>query len=86
MKTVAAILTELNSPLVVDEIEIPKLECGQVLVRVHCSGICGAQLGEIAGAKGPDKFLPHLLGHEGVARVLAFRVVSAFAKWEATAL
>jgi S-(hydroxymethyl)glutathione dehydrogenase / alcohol dehydrogenase len=65
MKTRAAILAELNSPLVVDEIEVPPLDCGQVLVQIHCSGICGAQLGEIAGVKGPDKFLPHLLGHEG---------------------
>ena len=39
--------------------------CGQVLVEIHCSGICGAQLNEIAGTKGPDNFLPHLLGHEG---------------------
>jgi len=70
LKTKAAILTELNTPLVVDEIEVPKLECGQVLVQVHCSGICGAQLGEIAGVKGPDKFLPHLMGHEGGATVL----------------
>jgi S-(hydroxymethyl)glutathione dehydrogenase / alcohol dehydrogenase len=70
MKTRAAILVELNSPLIVDEIEIPKLQCGQVLVQVHCSGICGAQIGEIAGVKGPDKFLPHLLGHEGGAVVL----------------
>jgi len=70
LKTKAAILTELNSPLVVDEIDIPKLECGQVLVEVHCSGICGAQLGEIAGVKGEDKYLPHLIGHEGGAVVL----------------
>jgi S-(hydroxymethyl)glutathione dehydrogenase / alcohol dehydrogenase len=34
------------------------------------STICGAQLNEIAAAKGPDKFLPHLLGHEASARVL----------------
>ena len=70
MKTRAAILTELNTPLVIDEIDIPKLDVGQVLVQVHCSGICGAQLGEISGAKGPDKFLPHLMGHEGGALVL----------------
>jgi len=70
MKTRAAILEKLDSPLVVDEIELPKLECGQVLVEVHCSGVCGAQLGEIAGVKGPDKFLPHLLGHEGGGVVL----------------
>jgi S-(hydroxymethyl)glutathione dehydrogenase/alcohol dehydrogenase len=70
LKTKAAILTALNTPLVIDEIDIPPLECGQVLVQVHCSGICGAQLGEIAGVKGPDKFLPHLMGHEGGATVL----------------
>jgi S-(hydroxymethyl)glutathione dehydrogenase/alcohol dehydrogenase len=66
----AAILTELNRPLIVSELEIPDLGVGQVLVRVHASGICGAQLGEISGAKGPDKWLPHLLGHEGGGVVL----------------
>jgi S-(hydroxymethyl)glutathione dehydrogenase/alcohol dehydrogenase len=70
MKTRAAILLELNAPLVVEEIEVPKLDVGQVLVQVHCSGICGAQIGEISGVKGPDKFLPHLMGHEGGAVVL----------------
>jgi len=64
MKTKAAILVELNRPLEVDEIEVPALRRGQVLVRVKASGVCGSQLGEIAGLKGPDRFLPHLLGHE----------------------
>lgn len=70
MKMKAAILENLHAPLVLDEVEIPALECGQVLVQVRSSGICGAQLGEIAGVKGPDKFLPHLLGHEGGGVVL----------------
>lgn len=62
----AAILVEQKKPLVIDDIQLPeKLEYGQVLVRVFCSGICGSQLGEINGVKGEDKFLPHLLGHEG---------------------
>ncbi len=62
----AAILTELNKPLVVADISLPqKLSFGQVRVKIYYSGICGAQLNEIEGAKGPDKFLPHLLGHEG---------------------
>jgi S-(hydroxymethyl)glutathione dehydrogenase/alcohol dehydrogenase len=65
MKFRAAILETLNAPLVLDEVESRPLECGQVLVQVHRSGICGAQLNEIAGTKGPDRFLPHLLGHEG---------------------
>tara|TARA_Y100001968_G_scaffold266242_1_gene255666 strand:+ start:60 stop:1097 length:1038 start_codon:yes stop_codon:yes gene_type:complete len=66
MKTKAAILVGLKQELVVDEIELPsQLEVGQVLIRLKFSGICGTQLGEIDGVKGEDKFIPHLLGHEG---------------------
>jgi len=67
----AAILAQSRAPLVIDEITLPEaLGVGQVLVKVLYSTICGAQLNEIAAAKGPDKFLPHLLGHEASARVL----------------
>ena len=66
----AAILAESKQPLIVADIELPnKLEFGQVLVDVHYSGICGAQINEIDATKGPDKFLPHLLGHEGAGIV-----------------
>lgn len=68
--TKAAILVQQHQPLVVAEISLPsKLEYGQVLVKVHSSGICGSQIGEIDGAKGPDAYLPHLLGHEAGAVV-----------------
>ncbi|MBI3853379.1 MAG: zinc-binding dehydrogenase [Verrucomicrobia bacterium] len=68
----AAILVENNKPLVVAELRVPeKLSFGQVHVKIHYSGICGAQINEIEGAKGPDKFLPHLLGHEGSGTVTA---------------
>jgi S-(hydroxymethyl)glutathione dehydrogenase/alcohol dehydrogenase len=67
----AAILVENYAPLVVADLLMPaSLDFGQVHVRVHYSGICGAQINEIDGAKGPDKFLPHLLGHEGSGTVL----------------
>ena len=67
----AAILVESKKPLVVDEIELPsQLQCGQVLVELTYSGICGAQINEIDAVKGPDKFLPHLLGHEGSGFVM----------------
>ncbi|HEV8014445.1 MAG TPA: zinc-binding dehydrogenase [Stellaceae bacterium] len=67
----AAILAESRRPLVVDEIALPDaLDVGQVLVKVLHTSICGAQLNEIAAAKGPDKFLPHLLGHEASASVI----------------
>lgn len=61
----AAVLEKLNSPLAVREVELTPLSIGQVLVRVLTSGICGAQLHEIKGYKGNEKFLPHLMGHEG---------------------
>lgn len=67
----AAILVEQKKPLVLDEVVLPeRLAFGQVFVQIICSGICGAQLNEIDGAKGEDKFLPHLLGHEasGIVR------------------
>ena len=67
----AAILAESRRPLVVDEIAMPKaLDAGQVLVRVLYTTICGAQINEIDALKGPDKFLPHLLGHEASAEVI----------------
>lgn len=69
MKFKAAILVESKKPLVIEEIESEPLRFGQVLVRILCSGVCGAQINEIDAVKGPDKFLPHLLGHEATAVV-----------------
>ena len=71
MKSKAAILVESKKSLTVDEIDFPEnLDFGQVLVKIHFSGICGAQINEIDAIKGPDKFLPHLLGHEASGEVL----------------
>jgi len=70
MKMKAAVLREFNTPLVIEELEIPKLKCGQVLIKVYCSGICGSQLGHIRGAKTKREFLPFLLGHEGGGEVV----------------
>jgi S-(hydroxymethyl)glutathione dehydrogenase/alcohol dehydrogenase len=61
----AAVLRQLNAPLSVEDVGLTELNFGQVLVRVLASGICGAQLAEIRGEKGNERFLPHLLGHEG---------------------
>lgn len=65
----AAILETINGPLVVGEVELTDLVEGQVLVKVLMSGICGAQLQEIAGNKNNAAYVPHLLGHEGVGIV-----------------
>jgi S-(hydroxymethyl)glutathione dehydrogenase/alcohol dehydrogenase len=70
MKTLAAILTQTGKPLELDEIAIPKLRSGQVLVKIAYSGICGTQLNEVDGKKGEDKWLPHCIGHEAIGAVV----------------
>ena len=61
----AVILEKLNSDLSVGKVELTSLQYGQVLIKNIVSGLCGAQLQEIAGLKGNANFLPHLMGHEG---------------------
>jgi S-(hydroxymethyl)glutathione dehydrogenase/alcohol dehydrogenase len=70
MRTKAALLVQQNYPLEFAELEIPALKKGQVLVRIHFSGLCHSQLNEWKGIKGPDPYLPHTLGHEGSGIVL----------------
>lgn len=65
----AAVLFAIESPLRICDVEPCELQAGQVLVNVTTAGICGAQIAEIDGKKGNAKFLPHLMGHEGVGRV-----------------
>ena len=43
----AAILVRQNSPLVVEEVEVPELAVGQVLVKIAASGVCGKQIDEL---------------------------------------
>ncbi len=70
MKTLAAVLNEINEKLELRNLDIPRLKRGQVLVQISYSSICHSQLNEIKGKKGEDKFLPHTLGHEGSGKVL----------------
>ena len=65
----AAVLYEINKPLVIEELKIPELDFGQVLVKIQASGICHKQIEEIQGHRGKDPFLPHTLGHEGAGIV-----------------
>jgi S-(hydroxymethyl)glutathione dehydrogenase/alcohol dehydrogenase len=70
MKFKAAVLFDVKKPLEICEIELAnKLKDHQVLVKVHFSGVCHSQVMEADGFRGEDKYLPHLLGHEGVGEV-----------------
>ena len=57
----AAVLVKSKKPLIIENLELPELNFGQVHVKLKYSGICGAQINEIDAVKGLDKFLPHLL-------------------------
>ena len=46
------------------------LKKNQVLVKIHYSGICGKQVEEYNFKMGKDRFIPHLLGHEGSGEVV----------------
>ena len=61
----AAVLVQTSQPLELKTITHRKLKKGQVLVKILYSGICRSQLMEVKGLRGEDKWLPHLLGHEG---------------------
>jgi S-(hydroxymethyl)glutathione dehydrogenase/alcohol dehydrogenase len=66
----AAVLFETGKPLeIIEGIKVPPLLAGQVRVKVLYSGLCHSQLMEVSGGRGKDKYLPHLLGHEGVGIV-----------------
>lgn len=70
MQTTIAVLRALNAPLTVEECDTPPLGTGQVLVQVVASGLCHTQVNEIRGRKGPDRYLPHALGHEGAGIIM----------------
>ena len=70
-KMKAAILENTGMPLVLaDDVGLPELQEHQVLVKVRYTGICQSQLMEIDGNRGPDPYLPHLLGHEACGEVI----------------
>ncbi len=66
----AAVLFNTGEPLeIINGIQMPELTRGQVQVKLLYSGLCHSQLLEVQGGRGEDKYLPHLLGHEGVGIV-----------------
>lgn len=69
--TRAAVLVAQGKPLELMTLTLPSLKPGQALVEIAWSGVCHTQLNEVRGKRGPDRFLPHTLGHEAAGQVLA---------------
>lgn len=64
----AAVLTELKSPLVIEDVPIPEFGSKDVLMRVKQCGICVTDVHISSGAR-PVGQLPFIMGHEGVGIV-----------------
>ena len=64
-----------NSPLKIEDIEIPELGSNQVLVKEIACGVCGSDLNMIQGDwkhYGSPPMLPIVPGHEIIGRVFEF--------------
>ena len=63
MITRAAVLERVGEPLVVTELELAPPGPGEVLVRIHASGVCHSDMNAIDGTA--ETPCPAVLGHEG---------------------
>lgn len=70
----AAVLVRQDEPLIIENFFHQEPMKGQVKVKLVTSSLCGAQLNEIHGVKGVDKYLPHFMGHEGFGEVVSVGV------------
>jgi propanol-preferring alcohol dehydrogenase len=59
----AAVLKEIGKPLVIEDVPIPEIGYGEVLVRTKACGICATDLHIVEGTGYKPK-LPRVLGHE----------------------
>lgn len=68
MKMKAIVMTGANRPWEVQEVPVPKVEPGQVLVKVHASGMCYTDVWATQGYGGD--IYPQTPGHEVVGEVV----------------
>lgn len=65
----AAVVHEFGKPLVIEEVAVPDVPPGQVLVKVVASGVCHTDLHAAEGDWPVKPALPFIPGHEGVGHV-----------------
>lgn len=69
MKCKAAIAWEPKKPLVIEEVEVQGPREGEVLLKVHASGVCHTDAFTLSGDD-PEGAFPCILGHEGGCEVV----------------
>nr|WP_295084564.1 alcohol dehydrogenase AdhP [uncultured Roseateles sp.] len=70
-KMKAAVVHEFGAPLQIEEVDVPEVADGQVLVKVVASGVCHTDLHAANGDWPVKPSLPFIPGHEGVGFVAA---------------
>lgn len=70
-KMKAAVVHTFGQPLVIEEVDIPGVAPGQILVRIVASGVCHTDLHAADGDWPVKPSLPFIPGHEGVGYVAA---------------
>jgi len=65
----AARVHEFGKPLTIDEVPVPEVGRGEVLVKIQASGVCHTDLHAAAGDWPVKPALPFIPGHEGVGFV-----------------
>ncbi len=68
MKARAAVLTDFDEPLEIQEFPLVPLEEGEVRVRINSAGVCGSDVHMWRG-EDPRTPVPMILGHEGVGEI-----------------
>lgn len=66
----AAVIYKPNTPLVIEDIEIPDPGPGEVVVKIMASGVCHSDWHVVKGEWG-DRQFPTILGHEGAGIIEA---------------
>ncbi|BAK65368.1 Zn-dependent alcohol dehydrogenase [Sphingobium sp. SYK-6] len=67
----AAVVRAFGKPLVIEEVKVPEVGPGQILVKVAAAGVCHTDLHAAEGDWPVKPTPPFIPGHEGVGHVVA---------------
>lgn len=67
----AAVVREFGKPLVIEEVKVPEVGPGQILVKIAATGVCHTDLHAAEGDWPVKPSPPFIPGHEGVGHVVA---------------
>ncbi|MDZ5454582.1 alcohol dehydrogenase AdhP [Labrys sp. ZIDIC5] len=67
----AAVVREFGKPLIIEEVPVPTVGAGQILVKIAATGVCHTDLHAVDGDWPVKPKPPFIPGHEGVGHVVA---------------